>query len=228
MQIEDELLQLRQQNRELRELVQHQRETIALQAEQIAQQQTALQQVHLQVEQLQQQVQTLEKRLKKDSHNSHLPPSSDRFQRQPKSLRTKTGKPAGGQPGHQGKTLMMVAHPDHIVVYHVKECQHCSRSLQDEPMLGLERRQVIASPAQRVTIVEHQAQSKYCCHCCQLTQASFPTGVSAPIQYDASFGISLAKATRSSSFLVLLNSYKNVCLCKVVSLNHLFNRRIRA
>ena len=181
MQREEELLQLRQQNQELRELVQHQRETIALQAEQIAQQQTALQLVH-------QQVQTLEKQLKKDSHNSHLPPSSDRFQRQPKSLRTKTGKPAGGQPGHQGKTLMMVVCPDRIVVHPVNACQQCSRSLQNEPELGLERRQVIALPPQRVIIVEHQAQSKYCRHCCHLTQASFPGGVSAPVQYDASFG----------------------------------------
>ena len=188
MQREEELLQLRQHNRELRELVQHQRETIALQAEHIAQQQTALQQVYLQVEHLQQQVQTLEKQLKKESHNSHLPPSSDRFQRQPKSLRAKTGKPAGGQPGHQGKTLMMVESPDQIVVHPVKACQHCSRSLQDEPSLELERRQVIALPTPRVTIVEHQAQSTYCRHCCQLTQASFPTGVNAPMQYDASFG----------------------------------------
>jgi hypothetical protein len=37
MQIEGELLQLRQQNRGLRELVQQQRETIALQTEHIAQ-----------------------------------------------------------------------------------------------------------------------------------------------------------------------------------------------
>ena len=58
------------------------------------------------IEQLQQRLHLLEERLSKNSHNSHLPPSSDRFVRQPKSLRTKSGKKPGGQEGHPGKTLM--------------------------------------------------------------------------------------------------------------------------
>ncbi|MFL5656554.1 MAG: DUF6444 domain-containing protein [Ktedonobacteraceae bacterium] len=41
----------------------------------------------------------LQDRLAKDSHNSHLPPSSDRFVRRPKSLRTKSEKKSDGQQG---------------------------------------------------------------------------------------------------------------------------------
>ena len=51
-----------------------------------------------QVALLSERINVLEAQLAKDSHNSHLPPSSDRFHRQPKSLRTKSGKKPGGQP----------------------------------------------------------------------------------------------------------------------------------
>jgi hypothetical protein len=45
----------------------------------------------------QERIKTLEGQLAKDSHNSSLPPSSDRFVRAPKSLRQKSGKKPGGQ-----------------------------------------------------------------------------------------------------------------------------------
>ena len=44
---------------------------------------------------------------KKNSNNSHIPPSKD--ENRPKknqSLRKKSGKKPGGQPGHEGKTLV--------------------------------------------------------------------------------------------------------------------------
>src|ERR671932_457666 len=77
------------------------------------------------IAQLQQQVQALQEREGKDSHNSHLPPSSDRFVRQPRSLRQKSEKKAGGQPGHQGTTLQWHACPDEVVVHAVTRCATC-------------------------------------------------------------------------------------------------------
>src|SRR3954454_24204713 len=53
-----------------------------------------------QIEVLQERVKLLERQQAKDSHNSNLPPSSDRFVRVPKSLRQKSGKKPGGQQGH--------------------------------------------------------------------------------------------------------------------------------
>src|SRR5260370_20737479 len=97
---EEELQELREENRTLKALV--------VQLEPL---QERLAQQDVLIAQLQQQVQALEERLAKDSHNSHLPPSSDRFVRQPKSLRTKSGKKAGGQPGHTSTTLRCPASP---------------------------------------------------------------------------------------------------------------------
>ena len=60
-------------------------------------------------------VQELEARLAKDSHNSGKPPSSDGLGRKTKSLRRRSGKQPGGQLGHRGETLHLVATPNAVV-----------------------------------------------------------------------------------------------------------------
>src|SRR5229473_2047214 len=57
------------------------------------------------IECLQERVKAVEGQQAKDSHNSSLPPSSDRFVRPPKSLRKKSGKKPGGRKGHRGHHL---------------------------------------------------------------------------------------------------------------------------
>src|SRR5450755_2135873 len=105
---EEELLQFRQEKSEWQDQLAHRDELIA----QLQQQQAVLSE----------QMQALQSQLKKDSHNSPLPPSSDRFGRQPKSLRQKSGKKAGGQPGHPGSTLMQSQTPDTVIVHPVECC----------------------------------------------------------------------------------------------------------
>src|SRR5215469_12751423 len=63
------------------------------------------------LEQANARIKELEGQAAKDSHNSNKPPSTDGFkkpERKAQSLREKSG----GQPGHAGKTLMMVEQPD--------------------------------------------------------------------------------------------------------------------
>ncbi|OLE97719.1 MAG: hypothetical protein AUG75_04865 [Cyanobacteria bacterium 13_1_20CM_4_61_6] len=153
--------------------------------EQLRQENSALRD---QVALLSERISVLEAKLAKDSHNSHLPPSSDRFQRQPKSLRKKSGKKPGGQAGHGGTTLKLSETPDQVIVHPLEHCQHCQRDLREVESLHVERRQVLDLPPKRVVVIEHQAQQKCCPTCHQISSAAFPQDVRAPIQYGAALG----------------------------------------
>ncbi|GCE25691.1 hypothetical protein KDA_11750 [Dictyobacter alpinus] len=138
---------------------------------------------------LQEQVQQLRDQLAKDSHNSGLPPSSNRFQRQPpKSLRQKSGKKPGGQPGHQGRHLQMVAEPDEILVHEVTRCEWCGNDLEGMNASLGERRQVVELPRKRLHIREHRVQEKTCPSCWCVTRACFPELVRGPVSYGSSIG----------------------------------------
>lgn len=165
---------LRQEKSRLQAQVQSQQELIEQQAEQIAL--------------LRAQVQELQACLSKDSHNSHLPPSSDRFKRQPKSLRKKSGKKAGGQPGHSGQMLSLMEHPDTVLLHRVESCPACASDLRSVNALQVERRQVIELPRKRVVVIEHQAERKCCPHCQEVILAPFPEEITAPVQYGPALG----------------------------------------
>jgi transposase len=153
--------------------------------EQLRQENSALRD---QVTLLSERISELEARLAKDSHNSHLPPSSDRFGRQPKSLRKQSGKQPGGQSGHAGNTLKLSSTPDLVIVHPVECCQHCQRDLRGVASLAVERRQVLDLPPKRVLVIEHQAHQKCCPACQQISLATFPDDVRAPVQYGAAIG----------------------------------------
>ncbi len=194
MSFEEDLRQLQYEKHVLLELTQEQRETIRLQQEQLRlqEEQLVLQQqliapVQQQVEALSAQGQLVQERLAKDSHNSHLPPSSDRFKRQPKSLRQPSGKKPGGQSGHLGSTLHLSETPDQIIRHPVEICSSCQHPLHSVESLQVERRQVIDVPPKRVVVIEHQAERKCCLVCQQVTMAPFPQDVPAPVQYGPAF-----------------------------------------
>src|SRR4051812_12530848 len=93
------------------ELVQHLVQQLA------AQQQT--------IAQLTQRIAELEERLARNSRNSNQPPSTDGFNRPPRSLRQPTGRKAGGQPGHKGQTLPFSTNPDRFVLHRPQQCAEC-------------------------------------------------------------------------------------------------------
>ena len=59
----------------------------------------------------------------KNSKNSSIPPSKDENRPVPnQSLREKSGKKVGGQPGHKGYTLEMNSHPTDVVHLYSNFC----------------------------------------------------------------------------------------------------------
>src|SRR5229473_1259240 len=138
------------------------------------------------IDSLQERIKTLEGQQAKDSHNSNLPPSSDRFVRPLKSLRQKSGKKPGGQPGHRGHHLEQVETPDEVLIHRVERCEHCQQDVREQPAELPERRQVIDLPVKRLWVTEHRVEEKQCPVCSHLTRARFPATVSAPAQYGTS------------------------------------------
>jgi transposase len=132
-------------------------------------------------------VKRLEGQAAKDSHNSHKPPSSNGFKepvRKTQSLREKSGKKSGGQPGHQGRTLMMVERPDEIITLTPTHCSHCQQDLTETLISRAERSQVFDLPPMFLKVTEYRAQVK-ACPCCQAeTRATLPDGIkAASVQY---------------------------------------------
>ncbi len=80
------------------------------------------------------QVQELQARLAKDRHNSGKPPSSDGLGRKTKSLRRRSGKKVGGQLGHRGETLHLVATPGAVVEPRPAVCVQCHLPLDGAPV----------------------------------------------------------------------------------------------
>jgi transposase len=138
------------------------------------------------IDSLQERIKTLERQQAKDSHNSSLPPSSDRLVRPPKSLRHQSGKKPGGQKGHHGHHLQQVEIPDQVLMHPVERCEHCQHELRAQPAALPERRQVMDLPVKRLWVTEHLVEEKQCPRCFHLTRASFPPSVSAPAQYGTS------------------------------------------
>ena len=128
-------------------------------------------------------VRHLEEQLAKNSHNSSKPPSSDGFKKpSPKSLRKKSKRKSGGQPGHTGHTLKRAEKPDHTEKHRVESCACCGRSLAGQQPESVEKRQVQDLPPLWLILTEYQAETKTCC-CGHLNKAAFPEGVNAPVQY---------------------------------------------
>ena len=71
----------------------------------------------------------------KNSGNSSVPPSKERIgdeiKRRTSSLREKSGKKPGGQPGHEGNTRMMSVMPDETEDIQPNYCRECGRELSD-------------------------------------------------------------------------------------------------
>jgi transposase len=142
-----------------------------------------VQQLLAQVQFLSQRVAELEERLSRNSHNSNQPPSSDGFNRKPRSLRQRSGKRPGGQAGHPGQTLRFSAQPDALVLHRPSNCSACGAGLADVPAAQTQRRQVVDLPPLRLQTTEHQVETVCCPACQHLSSGAFPGEAAEAVQY---------------------------------------------
>jgi transposase len=136
------------------------------------------------IERLRTEVAELKRQLGQNSQNSSKPPSSDSpfTKLAPKSLRRKSGRKPGGQPGHPGSTLALVEDPNERKRHEPGPCTGCGASLAEAPEVGMERRQVFDLPPLTVRVTEHQLIARRC-ECGATTCGTAPEGVTAPVQY---------------------------------------------
>lgn len=124
------------------------------------------------------------KGVKKDSHNSHLPPSNDiGGKKDIKSLREPSGKKSGGQPGHSGSTLKMKEVADQVIELKSEYCAGCGSSLEGQEYQLKAKRQVVEIPPIEPIYKEYQQYGCRCGRCGKEQIAEFPEDVKAPIQY---------------------------------------------
>ncbi len=127
----------------------------------------------------------LDEQISKNSNNSSKPPSSDGYKKvkRTKSLRKKSNRKNGGQPGHKGHTLKQIEKPDKIEIHKVFNCNICHASFKTEGVHKIEKRQVFDLPPINIEITEHQAEIKICPKCGFENRGEFPEKVKSPAQY---------------------------------------------
>ena len=132
-------------------------------------------------------VEELERRPGKDSGTSSKPPSSDSpytKKSRDRSLRGRSGRSPGKQPGAQSSTLKQSADPDDIVECGPVSCGCCGADLTDALVTGMQKRQVFeASPPPPPAVIEYQVQAKECARCGAVSTGLAPAQVTGRAQY---------------------------------------------
>jgi transposase len=120
---------------------------------------------------------------KKNSNNSHLPPSKDENRvKKNQSLREKTDKKVGGQPGHEGTTLECSSDVDEVIKHSPAFCNGCGYDLSTTAETLVASRQLIDLPPISLKRIEHQVFKKQC-NCGHTMESRFPSYVANPVQY---------------------------------------------
>ncbi len=120
------------------------------------------------------------------SENSSLPPSKDPvgFKRT-QSLRLKSHRPNGGQPGHKGHTKEQTAMPNRTVECTPGICPGCGRRLDPSGLHIVERRQIWDLPLPIAPIVTEYLRMEGTCQCGCHCMGEFPHEATAPVSYGA-------------------------------------------
>ena len=138
------------------------------------------------IETLTEKIADLEEKLNKNSRNSSKPPSSDGYSKpNPKSLRPKSEKKAGGQKGHKSSNLSVPKKIDRTVSHYPARCEKCPlfEKCKGTVCVPAEKRYTVDIIV-KTDVVEHQVfRMNGCAKHGGMHRGEFPEGVNAYIQY---------------------------------------------
>jgi transposase len=117
-------------------------------------------------------------------------------------------KKRGGQIGHKGNTLHQVITPDFLIDHKPElcSCGHHFNTTSEYDLLA--RRQVFEIPPQHIDVYEHRIYRTICPVCGEKHKATFPSTVTAPVQY----------GNRMKTFVAMLNVVCSVPIAKTTQL----------
>jgi len=126
------------------------------------------------------------KKPKKNSANSHIPPSQEPIAtkelRRTQSLRVPSGLKPGGQSGHCGHHLVLPEHIDREEIHSPDCCPGCGKSLSGFAEELVEERYQIDLPEIRAEVIRHKIMARRCsCGC--LARGSAPASVQGYLSY---------------------------------------------
>ena len=180
---EEMLYQLLQQIKELTEQLQQQSEQLQQQSQQLSTLREIIAAKDAQIAALTARIEELTH--KKNSGNSSKPPSSERLNKPaPRSLRKKSGKPAGGQPGHKGSGMKIDRKPDKVKEHRPAQCEGCPHAATCKLRCCETRYEYEAIVETK--LIAHKVMG---CKACTLTgeavQGTFPPNITGAKQYGA-------------------------------------------
>lgn len=130
-----------------------------------------------------------------DSSNSSKPPSSDGYRKpKPTSLRVRSGRSPGGQPGHSGHNMAVPHEPDEVIDHYPTRCEGCPRfsECRSGTSFSCSESRYVVDAVMLTKVTEHRRIDAVCpmeSTDSESVSGSFPENVKAHVQYGDSFSV---------------------------------------
>ena len=177
-----EVFEVEQELQELRAVLAVMAEQLRMQNESIAAKDAQIAALTEQVAKLTAQIEELTH--KKNSYNSSKPPSEGRLEKPaPKSLRGKSGKKQGGQPGHKRTGMKLGREPDDVKEHVPEKCKSCPKFDQCKMKCCDTRYEYEVHVETK--LIAHKSMGCTCPLSGEKLQGNFPAGITGTKQYGA-------------------------------------------
>lgn len=132
----------------------------------------------------------LERKVNMDSSNSSKPPSTDsKYDDRPKSLRKKSGRKQGAQPGHKGNNIIIPHEADVFVEHYPTKCLNCPNleECKKGSVFSCAEKRSVIDVVITTKVTEHQSMTADCPMGNRNLRGTFPKEVKAVAQYGDTF-----------------------------------------